>query len=122
MLKNYQNAIMKPYFDAGLKHLASVSGYPASSIQSESQFKRTHQFIMEAWEAIYRTMLIQFMNTHHKQSKMMSLPKENFIQEFMCHLDQQSHHMKQFLKARARCDSTWQFWRQFDFEDAMAYI
>ena len=44
LLKNYQSAIMKPYFDAGLKDLAKVAGYPVASIQACGQFKRTHLF------------------------------------------------------------------------------
>ena len=34
LLINYQKALMKPYFDAGLKQLAQVAGYPAAAIQS----------------------------------------------------------------------------------------
>ena len=33
-LKNYQPAVIKPYFDAGLKDLASVAGYPAAATQA----------------------------------------------------------------------------------------
>ena len=57
MLMNYQIALMKPYFDAGLKSMAEAAKYPVAAIQTCSQFKRTHYFILEAWEAIYRAML-----------------------------------------------------------------
>ena len=53
LLKNYQIALMKPYFDAGLKSLAEASGYPSVAIRNCTQFKRTHFFILESWEAIY---------------------------------------------------------------------
>ncbi len=39
---------MKPYFEAGLKELARVSGYPVR------KFKRT---LLEAWEPIYQVMM-----------------------------------------------------------------
>ena len=52
MLMNYQAALMKAYYDAGLKALAGAAGYPLAAIQSSSQFKRSHNFILEAWEAI----------------------------------------------------------------------
>ena len=39
MLKNYQLALMKPYFDAGLKSLAKAASYPLAAIQSCGQFK-----------------------------------------------------------------------------------
>ena len=57
MLMNYQIALMKPYFDAGLKSMAEAAKYPVAAIQTCSQFKRTHYFILEAWEAVYRAML-----------------------------------------------------------------
>ncbi len=53
LLKNFQIALMKPYFEAGLKELARVSGYPVASIQACGQFKRTHCFILEVWEALW---------------------------------------------------------------------
>ena len=54
-------AIMKPYFDAGLKELVRVSGYPIAAIQTCSKFKRTHHFIVEAWEAMYQVMVTNFL-------------------------------------------------------------
>ena len=51
---------MKPFFEAGLKDLAIASGYPELSIQSCSNFQRTHHFLMETWEGLYRYMLKQF--------------------------------------------------------------
>ena len=62
-LMNYQKALMKPYFDAGLKSMAEACGYPTASIKQCTQFKRTHLFIIEAWEALYRTMLIKFIES-----------------------------------------------------------
>ena len=50
---------MKPYCDAGLKELAWAAGYPLAAIHSCSPFKRTHQFIVELWEALYRVMKLQ---------------------------------------------------------------
>lgn len=61
LLMNYQSALMKPYFDAGLKSLAEAAGYPVAAIRSCSQFKRTHHFILEAWEALYQVMLAKFL-------------------------------------------------------------
>ena len=61
MLANFQKALMKPYFDAGLKKLAKVAGYPTAAIQACSQFKRTHLFIMEVWEALFQVMLNSYL-------------------------------------------------------------
>lgn len=69
MLKNFQIALMKPYFDAGLKSLAQAAGYPLAAIQSCGQFKRTHNFLLEAWESVYRAMLALFMESHNSTTK-----------------------------------------------------
>ena len=99
MLMNYQKALMKPYYDAGLKALACAAGYPVAAIQSCSQFKRTHNFISEAWEAMYRVMLQHYMDSQNPQNtitpshllddimrKLQSLPKVNFSHAFNQHL------------------------------------
>lgn len=54
-LKNYQEVLLKVYFDAGLSDLAKASGYQTNSIGSN--FKRTHHFLLETWESIYRHFL-----------------------------------------------------------------
>ena len=64
---NFQKALMKPYFDAGLRPLAETCGYPAAAIKNCSQLKKTHIFISEAWEALYRTMLIKFIEAGGSQ-------------------------------------------------------
>ena len=56
-LNNFQCAIMKAYFDVGLKDPAKLSGYPVAGIQACSQFKRMHMFLLEAWEAFFRVIL-----------------------------------------------------------------
>ncbi len=61
MLKNYQPALMKAHYDAGLKSMAKAAGYPLPASKSCSQFKRTHHFLLQAWEAVYRAMLTTFL-------------------------------------------------------------
>ena len=61
MLMNYQSALMKPYFDAGLRDLAKAAGYPVVSIQAYGQFKGTHHFLLEVWEALYRVMISMYL-------------------------------------------------------------
>ncbi len=74
LLKNYQIALMKPYYDAGLKALAKAAGYPLAAIKSCSQSKRTHKFLLEVWEAVYRVMLTTFLsNTPDHQTNVKSI-------------------------------------------------
>ena len=61
LLSNYQSVLMKVYYDAGLKDLAESSGHRGetlTSIKKCSSYKRTHQFLLQAWEATYRQMFI----------------------------------------------------------------
>ena len=80
---NFQAALIKPYYDAGLRSLTMAAGYPTASIQSTSQFKRTHSFILEAWEAIYRVMLAQYMDSRDQQGCSSST---NLLKEIFAHL------------------------------------
>ena len=81
LLKNYQYALIKPYFDAGLKTLAKAAGYPVAAIQSCGQFKRTHHFILEAWEACYRTLLKIFMESREQQISECDLSSQQLQKE-----------------------------------------
>ena len=49
-LSNYQLVLMKVYYDAGLKDLAESSG----------SYMSTHQFLLQAWETLYRQMFRAF--------------------------------------------------------------
>ncbi len=146
-LKNYQPALMKAYYDAGLKDMARAAGYPVAQIQSCGQFKRVHQFILEAWEAIYRAMLAKFLEEHSSDThtanttdQLQDLVMESleatpvqsgsdFRKTFNRKLVQVNAvesisytEFHQFLKSMADQDDTWRFWVQFILEDAMAYM
>ena len=65
LLSNYQSVLMKVYYDAGLVNLAECSGHRGetlTSIKKCSSYKRTHQFLLQAWEAMYRQMFKAFMS------------------------------------------------------------
>ena len=139
MLMNYQHALMKPYFDAGLKELAKVTGYPIAAIKSCGQFKRTHYFIMETWEAVYRSIMSAYFENNKPSSdqlqdtivqnllKLQQSSKSNFyhahnacIAELMNTFP--TDDFKHFLATMANSDDTWKFWSQFVFQDAMPYV
>ena len=71
-LKNFQEVLVKTYFDAGLRDLAKASGYTPNSIGTN--FKRTHYFLLEAWESLYCFFLAAFLTeTWDSQENMMQI-------------------------------------------------
>ena len=141
-LKNFQIALMKPYFDLGLKNIAQVAGYPTQQIKTCNQFKRTHAFILEAWESLYRSMLSAFFEHKYTQKQTSDLQltfirffqagdgdgkerQSKFVEltEELSHMSKQTFkNFTQFIHQMAITDKTWRLWIQFVFTDAMAYI
>ncbi len=137
LLKNYQCCIMKPFFEAGLKDLANFSSYPTQSIGGCTQLKRTHRFLMEVWEALFRSMLqcfkansnsnkvdeivtsilSDFANTNYDELAVYSIirsfeeQRNDFDDEFI-----------RYVKKMADSDDTWKFWSGFVFTDCQPYI
>ena len=70
ILLNYQKAIMKAYVDSVLMKLAEVTAYRSETLTSLVQctnFRRTHNFLLQAMEAFYQFFLslyIQKKNTN----------------------------------------------------------
>ena len=134
LLKTYQMALMKPYFDAGLKDLAKAAGYPVASIQACSNFKRTHQFLIEAWEALFRVMLDKFHDQTSGHQDMLQQISDKLLSstqqpdlpsrlESLAHITSANFDsFKDFVQNLACKDDTWRFWVQCVFEDMMAYI
>ena len=56
----YQRVLIKVYYHAGLMELAKACGHRGetlTALQKCSNFKRTHQFLLQVWQAIYWSMI-----------------------------------------------------------------
>ena len=65
-----------------------MSGYPVAAIKACSQFKRTHNFLIEAWQALYLVMLQRYIEAEREegisfleltQSSYLHLKSSNFV-------------------------------------------
>ena len=131
---------MKVYYSCGLKELAKCSGFRAetlTSLEKCSNFKRTHLFLMQVWEALYREIFEAFCK--NRQGTVLPL-FDVVLSEVHKHLQTtaslsqlQSHiHTKlaatvverelyEFVEKLSSTDDTRRFWKQFVFEDCYAY-
>ena len=69
IMKNYLAALMKLYGDAGLKDLVAVfhKGATANAVLQATSFEKNHNFILQVWEAFYRSEIQTFFE-HRGQS------------------------------------------------------
>ena len=138
----YQIALMKVYHDAWLKNIAHASGYPTNQIKTCGQFKRTHQLLMEVWEAkiLYRTMIecyvqqaISTTGSEFRNKVIKSLEHVRASNDFNTSFNKAVNELQadskvcmsgftQFVQQMASKDDVWKFWTQFAFQDVMAYV
>jgi len=124
-----------------MKELAKCSGFRAetlTSLEKCSNFKRTHLFLMQVWEALYREIFEAFCK--NRQGTVLPLFAV-VLSEVHKHLQTtaslsqlQSHiHTKlaatvverefyEFVEKLSSADDTWRFWKQFVFGDCYAYV
>ncbi|XP_071481651.1 uncharacterized protein [Diadema antillarum] len=81
VLKNYQEVLMKVFWDAGLKDVAKITHKQStlSSLGNCSNFKRTHQFLLQVFEAIFMVQLSCFLS--YKGRRCDGFSEEEFIQK-----------------------------------------
>ena len=137
-LKNFQEVLLKIYFDAGLSELVKASGYLPNSIGSN--FKRTHRFLLETWESLYRHFLSVFLSqqapsdfiTHVAQQIKTSPSTQDQVkihknlQQLLEDLSGKYKDLQQdftrFMEENASSNKTRRFWKQFVLQDCFSYV
>eukprot|EP00117_Sycon_ciliatum_P034252 scpid30999/ scgid4638/ len=102
LLKAIHPVLMRVYWDAGLKSMAVAMGYRGdllSVLEKATNFRKCHEFLLLAHEAIGRTMLQRCGN-----------PSATYDQ------------LQEFATAMAERDDTWRFWVDFYFQHMTSYI
>ena len=131
ILMNYQPVLMKVYFDAALRQIASMCGFKGetlTSLQKCSHFKNTHYFIMEVWEALYLEMFEVFLKEKEgSDNKLIELVSLFDHAKLPSILEQCKEPLKK-LQALfnnhigSKQGPNWKFWLQFVQNDCFSYI
>ena len=120
---------MKIYYPAGLKELAIAAGHKGETLYSKcSNFKRTHTFLVQIWQAMYRKMVASFsidqpayQASFTDLSEVLTTEADIFtIIEPMMSNTAKAFNM--FTERLSSQDDTWKFWCQFVFEDCLSYV
>ena len=137
-MMNYQSVIMKAYFGAGLEDIAKAAGYRGAtlaSLQKCSNFKRTHNFILQVWEAFYRVFLVAYSTCHRQEillheigtmlqlnvDKLSTFELMSIVNDIVCKREIENVFL-QFIQQQSHVDTTWRFWGNFVFNDCFAYV
>ena len=142
-LLNYQKVLMKFFLSSGLKDLAKASGFRGetlASLERCSNFTRTHEFLIQVWEALYLSMMDAYQEeetgqvkqerfsqklipevTEHLKQKFVLSELFSRVRALLAH-DSLQEGFLEFTQRQSSNDSTWKFWRQFVVQDCFAYI
>ena len=146
ILLNYQKALMKPFADAGLASLGKAAGHRAETLTSllqASNFRRTHEFLLQAFEAFYRYFLTLYISKTKSPEEIKTLTEkvralgdqfaaitsetelDTFRQSVGTMLHDTSvdyNDFMGFMDTLCRESDTVRFWYRFVSTDCLAYI
>ena len=123
-LKNFQEVLLKQYFHSGLKEIAMESGFRGSTLTSLefcSNFRRTHSFLSQVWEALYR-QLLAISNTKYENILYQSTSfTSDTIIETLAKAEEQYEILQSWINSKEENEIV-QYWSKFILRDCCAYI
>ena len=150
ILKNFQEVLMKIFWDAGLKDVAKLSHKQSTlrGLASCSNFKHTHRFILQVYEAILMLQFNTFLS--YKSDNDPSFSNEMFMQKikdvvscleiqdgdcfgfprfieaqqkfFIENVKPVKEEFVKFCHQMSDTYETFKFWHQFLVKDCLCYI
>ena len=149
VLKNFQEVLMKIFWHAGLKDVAKLAHKQMTlqSLMSCSNYKQTHRFILQCYEAVFMCLLNSFLV--YRKDKEVTISNDEFIARISDVVscltyengehhgvdefdDAEMHFMSAVLPFLKEFNSYWEnmspkyetfkFWNQFIREDCFCYI
>ena len=138
LMKNYQEILMRVYYDAGLKHLAIAAGFRAETLthlQKCSNFQHAHHFLIEAWEAMLQHLFRLFVQSLPTSESAILQPLNSLVST-LDNMDSFKHELTErqgelqalqakflsFVSNKKSSNENWQFWSEFIFTDCLAYM
>ena len=146
VLFNYQKALMKPYADAGLASLGRAAGHRAETLTTllkVSNFRRTHEFLLQAFEALYRYFLSVYSPDSSDIEDEITTQMSSLLTSFPCIASEEDlesfrkrstdvleselmpvkfEEFKSFMDRLSEQNDTVCFWYRFISVDCFAYI
>ncbi|CAC5411991.1 unnamed protein product [Mytilus coruscus] len=140
ILKNYQRMLMKLYLDAGLKDFIEIfhQGATANSVIQAVNFDKTHNFLLQFWESLFRFQIetvIKYFHFNHEQndhfihikrvSDILSddtLSPLEKIQKEMQFFQNFSVEYEELLGQLCEENENWRFWNTFLSKHCFTYI
>ncbi len=107
---------MKIYYSAGLKELAQIAGFRGktlTSLEKCSHFKRTHQFLLQVWQALFRSLIASFDTANPKYPEVHTVLNEESTIRTIINNSGRAKAFKSWVSSLVAQDDTVKFWCQF---------
>ena len=121
-LKNFQMVLSKLYYEVALKQIAMAGGFKGEtlgSLERCSNYKTTHHFYLEVYEALYLHVINILSNSNAAFKETISKIEATNNGEYV---DAAVEQFSKLILANSTKDANWTFWKQFLEADMLSYI